>query len=286
MIRTLLRFNAGFFSGIILLFLSSCEVLDPQEQVPCYIYIDTIDLNTDYLTEGSTSSKFTDAWVYIDDEPLGAYELPATIPILKEGGHEVKIRGGIKLNGIAATRAPYIMCNFNTQYIDLQLDKIVTLSPTVSYFTALNFKWKEDFENAGVSLTNTSASDTSIQISTDPSKVFEGNQSGVVYLDANNPYFEAVSSSAYTLPLADVFLELNYKCNNPFSIGIYAAGNQTPYTTLFLNPSEQWNKIYINLANEIGALHSNPYNIFISMAKSESVDFPELYLDNIKLIHQ
>lgn len=264
----------------------SCEVFDPGEQIPSYIYIDTIKLTTTYLTQGSASGKFTDAWIYVDDQSLGVYELPATIPALQKGNHEVKVRGGIKVNGIAASRSAYPVCDFYSQYVNLDPGKTVSIDPEVSYFPAVTFKWKEDFESVGVSLTTTSLSDTSLQIISDTAGVFEGRFSGAAYLDSNNPFFECASSASFSLPLDNVYLEMNYKCNNSFSVGVYAAGNGSPFTTLFVNPSAEWNKIYINLANEIGTAHSNPYTVFIRMAKNEGVALPELYIDNIKLIHQ
>ena len=265
----------------------SCEVLDPKEQIPSYIHIDKISLTTDYATQGTTASKFTDAWVYIDDQPLGTYELPATFPVLQEGRHDIKIRGGIKVNGISATRAQYVLCNFNSQNIDLQINNTVNVIPSVTYFPAIKFEWLEDFENIGVSLTKGSTSDTSL-LTTNSSEAFEGQKSGAVYLDASHTFFEAVSSVGYNLPVAkDVFLELNYKCNNEFHIGVYASGSTLPYTTIYVNSTNNtWNKIYINMINEVTTAHTAPFFIFISMQKDPGVDLPVLYLDNIKLIHQ
>lgn len=282
MIRWIFRvlFYTWFF-----FFFSSCEVFDPQEQVPSYIYIEKIDLTTAYLTQGSESSKFSDAWVYIDDQPVGVYELPATIPVLGKGAHQLKVRGGIKVNGISALRSAYPLCNFYQQNIDLKVNDKISLAPEVNYFSSIQFKWIEDFENVGFSLSKTSASDTSIQATSDIDKIFEGENSGAVYLDSIHSFFECKSSVSYNLPFENVFLELNYKSNNTFVAGIYSASN-IPYTTLYINPSVEWNKIYINLANEIAYANAGPYYIFIAMTKSSDVEFPELYLDNIKLIHQ
>lgn len=78
--------------------LISCKKTD---LVPSYIHIEKIDVSTVYELYGSDSHKITDAWVYVDGDLQGIYELPATFPILATGQHTIMVRPGIKLNGIA-----------------------------------------------------------------------------------------------------------------------------------------------------------------------------------------
>ena len=86
---------------------ASCRKFEGSQTIPAYIHIESIvvDSLTDYFTYGSTTSKITDAWVYVDDDPIGCFELPATFPVLKHGPHKVTVYGGIMSNGIAAARA-------------------------------------------------------------------------------------------------------------------------------------------------------------------------------------
>ena len=80
-----------FIALIFLLPVSSCEIFNPEEQVPAYVHLDKIDLNTQ-SDEGSKSHKITDAWVYLDDQLVGTFELPSTFPVLTENGnHNLKI---------------------------------------------------------------------------------------------------------------------------------------------------------------------------------------------------
>ncbi|HOY90996.1 MAG TPA: hypothetical protein PK891_04715, partial [Bacteroidales bacterium] len=84
--------------------ITSCEWLDPAEQVPSYLQIDEVDLNV-RPGEGSASHAINTVWVYVDGTANGVYELPAKVPLLYEGKHELIIMPGIKLNGITTTRA-------------------------------------------------------------------------------------------------------------------------------------------------------------------------------------
>jgi hypothetical protein len=82
--------------------LFSCNKFDGDQTIPSYIHIDKITVvDNPTLNEGSLSNKITDAWVYVDEELIGAFELPATFPVLKKGKHKISIHPGIKLNGIS-----------------------------------------------------------------------------------------------------------------------------------------------------------------------------------------
>jgi len=109
-----------FIAGFLLLMASACNIINPAEPVPSYVHIEKINLSTTYSPEGSNSSKIADAWVYMDGSLLGCFELPVTFPVIGTGTHSFTIKPGIKVNGIAATRAPYPFFN--------SYDKIVTLT--------------------------------------------------------------------------------------------------------------------------------------------------------------
>lgn len=275
------------FSWIVL---NSCEIYNPTEETPSYIHIDSISLVTNIALQGSNSNKITDVWIYIDDQLIGTFELPVTFPILAEGLHQIRVKAGIKMNGIAATRIQYPFYDSYIQTIDLSREKITKIAPVITYSPVTTFTWIEDFESPGISIT-TINSDTILQKTQMSSDVFEGSFSGVVSLDESHPFFECVSSaSGYKLPKAGdpVFLELNYKSNNPFRVGIYAnkQGGIKQVEALIINPSDNWNKIYISLTSVVsGEPDATSYKIYLGMLKESSVANPKLLIDNIKLLN-
>lgn len=274
-----------------ILILPSCELINPDEEIPSYIKIDTITLTTTYAVEGSASHKITDAWVYVDDQLVGVYELPALIPVLKNGTSKITVLAGIKMNGIAATRVPYPFFRSYEITTELFTDSIIILQPSVKYHTNVTFAWKEDFENPGFTLEPTAISDTTINRITDIDHVFEGNACGLFALSSQQDFCECKTINTYELPKGGsyVFLELNYKCNNRFRIGIFVNEpgglvTQVPQT-IVINPSENWNKIYVNLTKEV-SLFANAinHNIYFGVLPDAGVAEPKVYLDNIKLI--
>jgi hypothetical protein len=289
-----------FFSGLLFIstIFSACNLYNPAEPVPSYIHIEKIDLTTT-AEQGSNSQKITDAWVYIDEQLIGCFELPANIPVLYEGSHQLSVKAGIKINGISATRGPYPFYERFLQTVSLTRGSTLSVSPIVTYVSNLNWDnaiiWQENFEESGITIapspspTDTNMVHYTISGGTDP-LVYQGLGSGVVHLDNNRTLFECVSSTSYVLPKGDspVFLELNYKCNNTFVVGLFAhaSSGSTKSKVLNINPSETWNKIYIYLSPVIAESgNATDFSVFIGMFKDSGVDAPYLAIDNIKLIH-
>ena len=86
---------------------TGCDIINPSEKIPAYLHIDSFTLKGSYDSFGTLSHAITDVWVIIDNEFIGAYELPADIPVLKEGKKSMVLKAGIKENGITNTRLPY-----------------------------------------------------------------------------------------------------------------------------------------------------------------------------------
>ena len=285
----------GFF---LLILINSCELYNPAEPVPAYIHIDKFILqknlagfpNSVTNDEGSLSQKITDAWVYVDEQLIGCFALPATFPVLAEGSHQIKIRAGIKVNGIAATRSPYPFYNEYSQTIVLKRGSKITLIPTITYSSNTHFKLMEDFENSGTQIIKTANSDTTIQKIGNTNQFEEGAYSGIIYLDANRTFFECSTLDSFLLPKsgAPIFLEFNYKSNYNFTIGIIAKGttSTSQFPSLSFNPSTNWNKAYLYLTPSVGgAYNALNYRIFIGMVNNTAADSVALLLDNLKLVY-
>lgn len=266
-----------------LFLLSSCK--EKEETIPAYIRVNSFTLQTDYLTQGSNAHQITDAWVYLDGQLVGVFELPVTVPILASGNHEITLSPGIKNNGISSSRVVYPFYESYVAYTTLIPESILTINPVINYRAEATIPWKEDFENAAFSFTDTVNTDA---VMTTTTIAFEGTKSGIVTLEAAKPVYVGVSSNTYVIPQggAKAYLELNYKCNNVFGVGIYSANSVSPQPILYINPTDEWKKIYIELTpSTSNPNNSNPFRIYIAMLKDPSVSFPELLIDNVKLVH-
>jgi hypothetical protein len=71
-------------------------------------------------------------------------------------------------------------------------------------------------------------------------------------------------------------------------VGLYAniSGSKVPNELLIVNPSDDWNKIYINLSAAVSRNYTaQDFNIFFEAILEEDVENAEIYFDNIKLVH-
>ncbi len=274
----------------------SCEKFDGDQTIPAYIQIDKFILEKNaILAEGSLSNKITDVWVYVDDELIGAFELPAKFPVLKKGKHTITLAPGIKMNGIGSTRVEYPFYKKIYLYdFNLTEDSISHIDTTLtktSYRDDTDFKWKEDFEDGGVSMQKRSGSDTNIIKSSIVGNVFEGSYSGLIYLDQNQNFFEIETIHNYVLPKngSPVFLEMNYKSNNTVRVGLlaYFPSKIVQISTLVLYPSTEWKKIYINFTPDLSDLYAaTDFKIFFGEYKSSENQTVSVFFDNIKLLHR
>jgi hypothetical protein len=55
---------------------------------------------------------------------------------------------------------------------------------------------------------------------------------------------------------------------------------------LYINPKEDWNKIYINLTSAVSeAVGANFFKVFISMQRDFVLDTNSIFFDNIKVVY-
>ncbi len=281
------RENLTFF--LVLFFLQGCEVINPEEQVPSYLQIDSASLITTYATEGSSMSNFSDAWVYINENYLGTYEYPFSIPVLGQGVQKISIRAGIKENGMSGVRAAYSKTNTFDTTLNLQPNQTNLIRPQVTYLQGTVFCQLEDFDDGSLSLISTTANTAlfSITSSSDPNAL-EGN-SGYVLLDNNHSFFEFASATPFVLPVTiPVYVELDYKCTVEFTIGVFVSSATGIVQSQVINirPSATWNKIYVNLSTG-GGIFNNAidYKIYLKSSLPLGQSSAEIYLDNLKVLY-
>ncbi len=278
-----------FCCGVLLSF-SAC---DQEEPIPAYLHIDTAYLNTQFMEEGSASHKIRNAWVFVNDQSVGAYELPAVLPILADGSTKISVQAGIANNGIFSTRKVYPFYSNASTIMSVTPGEDVNYSPTFAYQSETIFEMVADFDFANV-FEETSGRAT-LQMVNAPDLVFEGERSAHIELHETDTLFSIQSLDLYRLPTTinfDSYLELDYRCTAPFDVYLEAytptssAGIQSRLLTI--NKKENWNKIYIDLNQTVQAFGSENYNFFRVVFKGvlpANQTQALYYWDNVKLLH-
>ncbi len=288
-----------FFPAIVAL--NSCQQLSPPLVIPCYGHVDSISYHFDTLLikENSKWSDITDAWVYLDNNPVGAFQMPCTFPMITgSGAHTITIYPGIMINGTPDTRTKYPFYTYFTETVNLTQGKTIKFEPSCTFTSFAHFAWMEYF-STGCSITkNNIMSDTIMTRVTNggyPYKCY-----GSAILDSIDPshytnVYQGISDTM-TLPkdgATAVYLEVYYNCNAVVSVGLYESvpgyalpGQQLAPVTYLFPTGNGWEKMYINLQSIVAANpKGEPFTVYFEMYRNSGTTSPTyLYLDDIKLI--
>jgi hypothetical protein len=269
----------------------SCNIINPDEQEPSFLYIPEFNFET-RVGEGTTSQKITELWVYADEEIVGVYDLPASVPILQTGRRNIRIFAGIKNNGISETRIRYPFFEPFDTIIDLQSMNIDTLIPTFRYYEDVDINEK-GFESGNFFIP-AGANNGTFEVEEDEAFVFEGNRSGLGKISSSQSILFFKDDENLILDAGNVYmLEMNYSCNNKFAVGLISndGANTERNMVLVMNPTTTgtgnpvWNKIYVDLGNVPSENpNANFFEMYIEATRDAGVSEAEIYLDNLKLV--
>lgn len=291
-----------FMSSVVvaMIFFNSCNKFEGDQQIPSYIRVDSIGFSCDYELEGTEDQSINDAWLYVNDQLIGGFEVPAEIPVLHQGNCKIEIRPGVKLNGIADTRAPYpYLVPYIIPEIMLVPDSTVIIYPETEYRSNTVFVWMEDFEDPALSLVSGNGTDTGLYITSpanSPDAFLDeySEFSGKVTLDEENSYMLLQSDDGtgegFVLTKGYfIFLELNFKVDIPVLVGLFIKQQdnsilKTPY--IFLNTTKEWKKIYVNFTPKVlDAAGAQNFKIYFEASRSSSdPSTAAIMFDNIKLL--
>ena len=273
--------NILFFCG--LLCINACGLLNPEEQLPAYLEINNFELTTS-PTQGENSAQITDAWVFANDLSLGIFELPATVPVLDLGSQNITVFPVVRENGLRSTPVIYPLYNRYESTLELMANQTVTIQPTTTYDANAVFELVEDFNASNHLLSGT-----------DQSAVQSADSVGKILL-ADKDAVEFTSSITFIdLPTSGglpVFLEIDYKNNVAFEIGLVGISNNINATSykVTLCPINRWNKVYINFQEDLQVSQLPSYRLAFRVSTddlgcggSEETN-PEVLIDNVKFI--
>lgn len=271
--------------------LASCEIFDKEETIPAFIAVNSATLSTE-LSQGANTHEIIDATVFADGEFVGTFEMPAIVPILKNGPTTITIGAGIKNNGLSQDRIIYPFYNFNQKTIDLQPNTVTPYSndTTVNftYYNGVSFEI-EDFENVGTDLLpfadNTA---TYIQISEPPENVRNGQSLEVILTPENNTFNVITDWLLQDLPKGNnIYLEIDFKGDHPLEIGIVTLDpTQQIIFAVGLLPKSEWTKVYVDLTNEIASqINTNSFGVYLESRTTEIDGEKHLFIDNLKFVH-
>ena len=268
---------------LVILVISIFSCTKENSSIPAYVEINTVNLLTD-PNFGESTENISDIWFYVDDVLQGVYEIPVQFPILEQGTKNIRIRAGVKANGISSTRIQYPFYSSYIDTIELNEDESINISPEFTYNNAYQ-AIIEDFESSGTIIDSTLNSEIDFSIITED----QLNYYAYAKIDTPNINFE-VSTQDLILPQqgAPVYLEIDYKCSTEFLVGVYVnySQNVEKKDLIWVTSKEDWNKIYINLTQTISeSIGAVSFKVFVNMRRMGDSNSEEISFDNVKILY-
>lgn len=292
------RFHFFPLVALSLLLLAGFGCAKEKAGTPAWIEIDSLDLSKVGVTnlEATSSSRFTDAWVYVNSNLVGAFELPARVPILAEGSTNIIIYPGIQVNGLTALRSPYLKINRYEQDWNLVPNETIHINHTYTYDSTVaqtGFRYVENFDDQNSQTFGLSSGAYGLFADTDLDP-FEGTRCGLLqHSGAENTITQAENVNWLTLPKGDVggiYFEMNYKSNTSFTVSLLARPSDGSATqkigVIGINPTDTWKKIYITLSPTVnGFTTGNQFKLAIGYSRQPSIAIQQVYLDNLQILY-
>lgn len=272
--------------------LSSCSIFDREEDIPAFLSIDEFDFTAGDF-QGTDSINISEVKVTLNSKNLGIFSLPAVIPILEEGSHEVILSGIIQQDGISTARVLYPFYTSHSEILNFSPLDTTYAFPSISYFEDLDF-WVEDFDSSVAFHEINESEGELIRVLSSSDLTYEGNGSAFIEMEPGGTFFKAETSEDFNLPVGRaVFLEMHYSCNHPFITGIKSITGSSEISSDLIgvnpttsNETQKWNKIYINLTNFVADNSTaNSFEVYFKMDKSDLYPEPLVYMDNVKIIY-
>ena len=269
--------------------LSGC--IEQWEGQPHFVHLEGIAFVPE-ANQGEPTSRIEEVWVYSETDVLGAFPLPADIPLSpSELGESttLTLSAGIRANAISSTRQPYPFYDVVEVPLSLEYGGKDTLAMEVGYTDWTEVVIAEDFETAN--RFEPAVTSTADIVRTQSEQwVLDGTSSGLIVLDAEHQVLiSSTNEQQYNLQSnGPVWLELDYACTQPFWVGLYVKNtvNAQRIPILVLNSTEgERNKIYLDLDPVVRTTpDATHYEITLDAYYDGSADSTIVIVDNFKLL--
>lgn len=233
-----------------------------------------------------------DAWVYPQGQYLTVVESGGLVPIVPADRQPILLAGGLRVNGVSATRRPHPFWQFDTLWGPLQVEAETRYTPVYRYFadTLLQYLLREDFESPQLSLRITNGGDPgAVQIRRTFLDPRRGFWAGEVSLPPNAD-FRAESTVPFEFPQAEVWAEISLKGDRNLGVGVTQEDRRTGQVVgrsiyLILRPPDVgWGTFYVDMTpwvSQGAGLYR--YRLYLTSAGDTAASHV-LYLDDIRIL--
>ena len=295
------------FSGLLLILSCSllwhgCNIINPAEQTPTYIHIDSFHFvqssgvptllvtNIQSQKLATLSHQTNIVWVYYNNNPVGIFDLPATIPVMANGSGQLAISPAIIEDGENNSVGVYPFYTIDTFTFAANPNKIINHTPKTGFYSDAKIGIISNFDNNHTNFAAWGGSPGTLVCTSADSLVFEGTHSGAIFLSTPN-VDSAVDSTSFSFPISlggEAYIEFDYNSTVPFYVGLQAnlshVISSTPNYLIGIYPSSGWQKFYLRVDGFTATARGTSYNFYIKAVLSPNQTSGRLLIDNIQLV--
>jgi hypothetical protein len=276
---------------LLLFAIAGCSEDFPQRDLR-YIEVNQLKMETTE-EQGSNKHNFKEVWAYANGNYIGAFQMPAKIPVLGEGETLLSFFPGYRLYGLADFPDNY---PFGLRYdtlIDLsQAPAFLPLEPIVRINPTAKVRLSENFES-GNTFTFRFTQENSTTLTIYEGDAFDGTKCGRALLTKEKFLLQQGNSviiNDFPINGVPAMIEVSYKSDVPLGIGImgyYPSGNDLRFVKVIMFPRSEWNRVYVPIEDELRELRFTGIRVLIEAAYDFSSDkeIQEVLVDEIKFIH-
>lgn len=300
---------------LIVLSFNACQRFEGAVTVPSYIYIGGIDVVRQAQYAPSSEDGFyssnidvVELFAYFEGDAtetrLGAFELPCTVPVLREGKMKyLTVNAAVKQGGISGVHIAYPFYQpIRLENVELKANDTTFLgtydSAAHDYMLHAHYYPKGSrlkvlaecyFEPTSFS---TCFDSNVVWVANDPAGACTGQGYGRIHLNDTTPLlnFGFADSNEFNPANSRIlYMEMDFKIDMPLWIHMLgfltgSTGTVTSKSVQALNPTTQWKKIYINLGRTWSQFNYNtPISVYFQAVNEKGIN-GDLLIDNIKVL--
>ncbi len=272
-------------------FIISCDVINPEEQIPTYVKIDNIRVLDKH--QNPVTSKVTSASLSYGNSNsislVGVFRLPMITPVLANEDGDLFILPGVDTDGRISQSYKYPFYKLVKDTIEYKPGDTIDYGTVTCYLIdTFEAKLNDGFENG--SSFHVEGPDSAASTTIQSQIVSSGNQA--LELKLSDPQDVAYYTSDIQLSLRynkSTFLEFDYYSEADFGVVLFYLDQQTQnyqeFNLLGVRGKGEWNKLYVNLTDEVNYLGPTNLRVGFKLLRNDAPEV-KVYLDNVKFISE
>lgn len=271
----------------------SCEVINPEEDIPAYLNIASFTLADNAgIEEFSLGSKIVAANVLVNERSVGVIPIPGTIPVFADGEATISLDPLVQLNGAGDALQIYPFWERVILSETLTVNDTLIINPQTKYLSEATV-FGSDFSGNDILF----AQDLDENLQTFVSVTGEGAQpgegtAGRIVLTSENSRFDGATAEAELIDVSNAtraYLEVQYKTDTNLIFGILDKTDNTG--TIFREygvlPKDSWNTIYFDMNALLLTQGIGRFQLTLSASypTGSGLDEAIILLDNIKVVY-